>query len=58
MGRRHDEATVNTHNRMRLVEIRQAAARPLLLEHGDIFFDELRKLAKTASDANWQPDKV
>jgi hypothetical protein len=55
---RHDEAAVKTHNRMRLFEIMQAAGRPLLIEHVDILLDELRKLAKTAGDAKWKPNKA
>jgi hypothetical protein len=54
---RHSEDAVRKDNLLRLIQLSVAEGRTLLPEQAELLLTELRRLAKAAADAKWEPDR-
>jgi hypothetical protein len=54
---RHSEDVVRNDNLLRLIRLSVAEGRTLLPEQAELLLTELRRLAKDAGDAKWEPDR-
>lgn len=53
---RHSEAAVRKDSLIRLIKLGYVESRPILIDQAEVLLDELRAIAKAASDAKWDPD--
>lgn len=54
---RHSEDAVRKDNLIRLVQLASKEGRPILFEPAELLLLELRRMAKEAGDAKWDPDR-
>lgn len=54
---RHSEESVRRDNLLRLLRLSAGEGRGFLPEQAEVLLDELRRRAKAAGDARWEPDR-
>ena len=53
----HEEEAARSNNLLRLIQLSVAEGRTLLPEQAELLLTDLRRLAKAAADAKWEPDR-